>query len=430
MIVATIGFVALFALLALGLPLAVTMLLVGTVGFGVVVGWGPALSMVASSSFDVALNYNLTVLPLFILMGSFIHGSRLSGELYDAAYSFLGHFRGGLAMATVAACGGFSAVSGSSAATTATMGKVAMPAMRRFGYADSLATGSIASGGTLGILIPPSSAMIIYGILTETNIGKLFIAGIIPGLVTIGLYIVAIGIQTSIDPKLGPPGERTPWRQRLVSLRGTWGIMLLFALVMGGIIAGIYTATEAAAVGAVGSFLIALMRRSLTLASLIAILVDACKTTAVLMAVIVAAAVFTNFLDITGTPHHISDFLQSLDMTPMGILIVIICIYLVLGCFLEGMAMMLLTVPLFYPIVASLGFDLVYFGVLVIVVTELAMMTPPIGMNVFILKGTFPEIPVRTIYRGVIPFVGADIVRLILFLMFPAIIMLLPNMAG
>ncbi|MCK9512285.1 MAG: TRAP transporter large permease subunit [Pigmentiphaga sp.] len=272
--------------------------------------------------------------------------------------------------------------------------------------------------------------MIIYGILTETNIGKLFIAGIIPGLVTIGLYIVAIGIQTSIDPKLGPPGERTPWRQRLVSLRGTWGIMLLFALVMGGIIAGIYTATEAAAVGAVGSFLIALMRRSLTLSSLIAILVDACKTTAVLMAVIVAAAVFTNFLDITGTPHHISEFLQSLDMTPMGILIVIICIYLVLGCFLEGMAMMLLTVPLFYPIVASLGFDLVYFGVLVIVVTELAMMTPPIGMNVFILKGTFPEISVRTIYRGVIPFVGADIVRLILFLMFPAIIMLLPNMAG
>lgn len=421
-----IGFAIVFALLFLGAPIAFGMGLVGFAGFAWLTNWHAALAMLGQISYETTISDDLSVLPLFILMGSFINRAGLGQELYDCANAFLGHRRGGLAMATVAACGGFAAVSGSSMATAATMSKVAMPAMRRYGYADSLAAGSIAAGGTLGILIPPSVIMVLYGIMTSTDIGKLFIAGIVPGIIGIGFYIVAISTVTWINPKLGPPGERSSWRQRMVALSKIWGVLLLFIIVMGGIYLGLFTPTEAAGIGSGGAFLFAIARRKLTLRILFNVLVETARTSAMMFILLIGAIVFSNFINIAGLPGQLSSWLAALGAAPMLVMLCILAIYIVLGCLLESLSMILLTIPIFFPIVKSLGFDPIWFGVIIVVVVEIGMITPPIGLNVFVLKATLKDVPVTTIFRGVGYFIVADIVRLALFVLVPQIILFLP----
>lgn len=428
MVQTLIGFIAVFALLFLGAPIAFGMAVVGFFGFGYFMGWTPALAMVGQIAYETTISDELSVLPLFILMGSFINRAGLGQELYDCANAFLGHRRGGLAMATVAACGGFAAVSGSSMATAATMAKVAMPSMRRYGYADSLAAGSIAAGGTLGILIPPSVILVLYGIMTSTDIGRLFIAGIIPGLVGVALYMLAVATATAIDPSLGPRGERSDWGRRLQSLGKIWGVLLLFLIVMGGIYFGLFTPTEAAGIGSTGAFVFAIARRKLTLRILLEVLVETARTSAMMFILLIGAILFSNFINVAGLPDQLSKWVQAAGTAPIVVILGILGVYLVLGCLLESLSMMLLTVPIFFPIVKSLGYDPVWFGIIVVVVVEIGMITPPIGLNVFVLKATLRDVPVTTIFRGISLFILADIVRLAVFVLVPSIVLFLPSL--
>ncbi len=430
MIESLIGFGVLLLLIFFRVPLAVAMATVGVAGFGMLVNWNAALAMISQVAFDTGLAYGLSVVPLFILMGNFVTEAGLSNELYRASNAFLGHRRGGLAMATVVACGGFSAVCGSSMATAATMAKVAMPSMRQYGYADSLAAGCIAAGGTLDILIPPSVILVIYGIMTETDIGKLFAAGIAPGLLGILCYLGAVNVTTRLNPKAGPRGERTPWPERLEALLGVWGVIVLFVVVMGGIYGGIFTPTEAAGVGATGAFLFALAKGRLTVAKTFKILVGAATTTAMIFSVLIGAIMFANFVNIAGMPDALSEWAQQFQDNRFVVILMVVLIYLVLGCVLESLSMILLTVPVFYPMMQALGFDLIWFGIVVVVVTEISLITPPIGLNVFVLKAVLPDVSTGTIFKGVTPFWVADIVRLALIIMIPAIALFLPNLFG
>lgn len=361
-------------------------------------------------------------------MGNFVTRSGLSQELYNAAYTFLGHRRGGLAMSTVVACGGFSAICGSSLATSATMAKVALPPMRKFGYADSLATASIAAGGTLGILIPPSVILVIYGLLTESSIRELFAAGFLPGLLGIVLYMLAVRWVVMRNPASGPAGEKSTWQERIDAIKGIWGVLLLFTIVMGGIYAGVFTPTEAAGIGASGAFLIALFRRRLTLARTFEVLADTARTSAMLFAVIIGALIFSDFINRAGLPTWLLEFVQSLDVSPMVVILVILGIYILLGMVFESLSMLLLTVPVFYPLVQSLGFDLVWFGIVVVVVTEISLITPPVGMNVFVLSAVLKDVRTGTIFKGVTPFWCADIVRLALIVFVAQITLFLPQL--
>ncbi|WP_026381720.1 TRAP transporter large permease [Afifella pfennigii] len=423
-----IGLAALLLLVFLQIPVAIAMAIVGFVGFGLLVDWGPALSMSVDIAYRSGLNYSFSVLPLFILMGNFITRAGFSEELYTASYAFLGHRRGGLAMATIVACGGFSAVSGSSIATAATMSKVAMPSMRKYKYADSLAAGSVAAGGTLGILIPPSVIMIIYGLITESDIGKLFIAGIIPGILGILGYLAAVTVMTSVWPHLGAPGERVAWPDRLRALSKVWGILLIFGLVMGGIYGGVFTPTEAAGIGASGAFILAFLRGKLTWAVLYDVLVESGKTTALVFFIVIGALIFSNFINIAGLPEALSDTVSSLNASPWLVILALMGIYLVLGCVLESLSMVLLTVPTFFPVVIGLGFDPIWFGVIVVVVTELALITPPVGLNVFVINSLLPDVRVTTIFKGVLPFVVSDILRLATLVYVPWLVLVLPSM--
>ena len=361
-------------------------------------------------------------------MGNFVTRSGLSQELYNAAYTFLGHRRGGLAMSTVVACGGFSAICGSSLATSATMAKVALPPMRKFGYADSLATASIAAGGTLGILIPPSVILVIYGLLTETSIRELFAAGFIPGLLGVILYMLAVRWVVMRNPKSGPAGEKFTWAERMQALKGIWGVLLLFTIVMGGIYLGVFTPTEAAGIGAAGAFLIALLRGQLSLVKTFEVLSDTVRTSTMLFAVIIGALIFSDFINRAGLPVWLLEFVQSLDVSPMAVIVVILCIYIILGMVFESLSMLLLTVPVFYPLIDSLGFDLVWYGIVVVVVTEISLITPPVGMNVFVLSAVLKDIKTGTIFKGVTPFWCADIVRLALIVAFVPITLFLPDL--
>lgn len=434
---ALIGFAALLGLILLRVPIAFAMGLVGMIGFGFMVSWSASLAMISSVTYETGLAYGLSVVPLFILMGNFVTRAGLSDELYGAANAFLGHRKGGLAMATVVACGGFSAVCGSSLATAATMARVAMPPMRRFGYADSLATGSIAAGGTLGILIPPSVILVLYGIMTEQDIGKLFLAGILPGLLGVILYLAAVQYTIWRNPEFGPPGERLSWRDRLRALRGVWGVLLLFVIVMGGIYGGVFTPTEAAGIGASGAFLFALLRRRLTITTVYEILIQSVKTTAMIFSVLIGALMFSNFVNIADMPGAITSFVVEAQLSPIMVLMFIIAVYVVLGCILESLSMILLTVPVFYPLVSELAFPgvpadmvLIWFGIIVVVVTEISLITPPVGLNVFVLRGVLPDVPIGAIFKGVTPFWIADIVRLLLLVALPAISLLLPGLMG
>lgn len=429
MIESLVAFAVLILLVFLRLPLAFAMAVVGFFGFYYLTGnWVAAESMAARRIIDTAQDYGLSVIPLFILMGNFVSQAGLSDAVYRASNSFLGHRRGGQAMATIVACGGFSAICGSSLATAATMGRVAMPQMRRYGYADSLAAASIAAGGTLGILIPPSVMLVIYGILTETSIRELFAAGLLPGLLGIVLYLVAVQWVLWRNPSAGPGAERVGWRERLLSLRGVGDTLGLFVLVIGGIYVGVFTPTEAAGIGAMGAFVIALLRRRLTLRILASVLADTARTTAMLFAVLLSALIFANFINRAGLPDALLQLVTGWDLSPIGVLVLILGIYILLGCVFESMSMLLLTVPVFFPVVAGLGFDLVWFGILVVVVIEISLITPPVGMNVFVLRGVLPDIGTGTIFRGVTPFWVVDILRVVLLMLFPSIALLLPRL--
>ena len=423
-----IGFAFLLFLILSKVPIPMAMAVVGFIGFGEAINYHASLSMVAQVASEEGMNYGLSVVPLFILMGNFVTQSGLSHELYKSSYAFLGHKKGGLAMATIVACGGFSAVCGSSLATAATMSKVAMPSMRKFGYADSLATGSIAAGGTLGILIPPSVILVIYGLMTETDIGQLFAAGILPGLLGIFCYLCAVAAATKINPKIGPRGEKIPWPDRFRSLKGVWGVLLLFFIVMGGIYAGIFTPTEAAGIGATGAFFFTLFRKKLTLEILKKVLVDSASTTAMIFFLLIGSMIFANFVNVVGMPDALADFVLGWDVSPFVVVLILMLVYVLLGCILESMSMIVLTVPVFYPMIQALGFDLIWFGIVVVVVTEISLITPPVGLNVFVLKAVLADVKVSTIFKGVTPFWIADIVRLTLIVLFPAISLFLAHM--
>ena len=435
MTLSLVGFGVVLLLAFCGIPLGVSLLLVGVVGFAAARGGMfeidslvAGLSMAGQQVLDLSTNYGLSVLPLFVLMGTFIHRAQLSEELYDATNAFLGHFRGGLAMATVGACAGFAAVSGSSLATAATMSKVAMPPMRRFRYADSLAAGTIAAGGTLGILIPPSVPMVIYGILTETDIGKLFVAGVVPGVLLTVLYFGAIALAVRVRPEMGPPGDRLDWRRRLRALSRVWGVMVLFVLVLGGIYLGVFTPTEAAAIGAAGAMLFAWGRRKLGFEALAGALVDAARTTAMIFLVGFGALVFSNFINLAGLPEAMIEFISALDVPPLGVVVAMCVIYVLLGCVFDSLAMLLLTVPVFFPIVDQLGVDPIWFGIVVIVVVEIGLITPPIGMNVFMVKTVLRDVGIWTIFNGVWPFLAATLLGLALICAWPEIALFLPGL--
>lgn len=428
MTAALLGFGAIFLLALLRIPLAFAMGLVGLVGIGVTIGWAPAFASTAQVVYETGFAYTLSVIPLFILMGNFVARAGLAHELFHAAYTFIGHRRGGLAHATIAACAGFGAICGSSIATAATMSKVAYPSMKKLGYSDAMSTGVIAAGGTLGIMIPPSTIMVIYGIITETHIGKLFAAGVIPGILTALLMMVAVVLMTWHDPEHAPAGEKFSWKERLIALRGIWGVLVLVFVVLGGIYGGIFTATEGAGIGAMGAFLFALARGALSWAILRQVLVESARTTAMLFTLLIAATIFANFVNYTTMPNDLKDWITHLGLSPIMIVGAMMVIYVILGTVMEELTMVLLTIPLFFPIVVQLGFDPVWFGVLIVMVIQIGLISPPVGMNLFVINTLLPKVGLGTIFRGVWPMVLVLIITLVILLAFPNLSLWLPSM--
>jgi tripartite ATP-independent transporter DctM subunit len=424
---ALLGFAAMFALMALRVPIAFSMAAVGVAGIAIMRSVPAAFSSAATEIMDVA-SYTLSVVPLFVLMGNLVTRAGMSTELYQAAYAFIGHRRGGLAMSTVLACAGFGAISGSSIATAATMARVAMPEMRRFGYDKSFAAGTIAAGGTLGILIPPSVIMVIYGIMTEQSIGALFAAGVVPGIVATLFYLGTAWNCVRRNPALGPPGERTSWAGRLTALRHIWGVVLLFVIVMGGMYGGLFTPTEAAGVGAMGGFLFALGRGRLTPKILLEVLTESAQMTAMLFTILIGASIFANFVNFTSLPQDLQAFVSHFNVHPMMVVVAICFIYVILGTAMEELSMILLTVPIFFPLIVHLGLDPIWFGVLIVCVVEIGMISPPVGMNIFVISSLLPDVPTTGIWRGVMPFLFADILRLALLIAFPSITLWLPKL--
>ena len=425
----TLAFAVLFVLLALTVPIGFAMGLAGLWGMGMIIGWSSALALFGTTVYETTANYNLSIVPLFVLMGSVASRSGLSRELYQSFNAWFGAFRGGLALATIGACGAFAAICGSSVATAATMSQVALPEMKKYNYADSLATGSVAAGGIIGILIPPSVVLVLYGILTETSIGDLFIAGFIPGILTVVGFMLVVSIITRIWPHLGAGGERKSFSEKMSALGKTWAILFLFLLVIGGIYLGVFTPTEAAGVGATFAFVISAMRRRLSMKNAKEALLETVQTSAMIFAILIGAITLNNLMVFSGIAAAMSSFVGGLDMPPMIIMAIILLMYLVMGAFLDALAMILLTVPIFFPVVVSLGFDPVWFGVIVVMVVELGLITPPIGMNVFVIKGMAPHVKLSTIYTGVMAFVLAQIALIVAVFLIPDIALWLPETA-
>lgn len=429
MTTALIGFAVLLALCFFGFRVGYATLLVGLVGFATQRGWEAAFAMTGQQVIEDAMNYNLSVIPLFILMGVFIYRAEISRDLYDAAYAGLGRFRGGLALSTVVACAGFSAVCGSSLATAATMTKVAMPPMRKYGYADSLASGTIAAGGTLGIMIPPSVPLVIYAVVAEQDIGELFIAGVLPGILLVSLFMGAVAITVRFKPDAGPAGDPLSEEDKKRAFRAVWPIIGLFVLVLGGIYGRIFTPTEASGIGAFGAAVIAVMRGHLrTPREWINVLGEAAKTTASLFIVIFGALVFAQFINLSGMPYDLVFFVEDMNLSPLGLVIAIAIIAVLMGMIFESIGILLLLVPVFLPTLIQADVDMVWFGIVVVLVTELGLITPPIGMNVFVVKSVMPNIRLGDIFRGVAPFIVADIFALVLVLLIPAIATTLPGL--
>lgn len=427
MLLGAIGFVMLWAMIILMVPIGVARWLIGVGGAALILGLEPTLDTSTIRGAGFLANLNLAVLPLFIMMGSFAAAAGLSGDMFRLAQTTLGGRRGGLAMAAIGGCAGFGAVTGSSLATAATIGRVALPEMESRGYAQNLAAGSVAAGGVLGQLIPPSNALIIFAVLTGASIGQLFIAAIIPAALTTLMYLGTLSVYVRMRPDSAPSTERkAPWAQKWNALKGSWGVLVLFGGVMGGIYGGIFTATEAAAVGAGAAFVFALVRRRLREGAFWRVMGETAANTVLIYLLIFGAVAFSLFIGVSELPIWLVENAQSLDAPPLLILLCILVIYLLLGSILDPVTIMLLTVPVVAPLVQSLGYDLVWWGILTVAVVEVGQITPPLGMNVFVIRGVAPHIPLTTIFRGIIPFFCADIVRIALLLLFPIITLWLP----
>jgi tripartite ATP-independent transporter DctM subunit len=422
-----VGFAAFLILAFLRVPMAFSMGIVGFAGVAYMLSFNAAAAMIGQITYETGMSYTLSVIPLFILMGNFVVRARLSDELYHATYCFLGHLRGGLAISTVIACAGFGAICGSSIATAATFTKVSYPSMRRYRYSDELAAGSIAAGGTLGILIPPSVIMVIYGIMTETSIGKLFIAGIVPGLIATLLLCLAVAWITRRDPAAGPPAEPSSWAERLAALKYVWPVLALFVLVIGGIYVGAFTATEGAGIGAGGAFLFALARRALSWRVLLDILVESARTTSMLFMILIGALMFASFVNYTTMPADLKSFVSLFQGVPVLVVIAICAIYVILGTAMEELSMILLTVPLFFPVVTSLGYDPIWFGIVVVIVVQIGLISPPVGMNIFVVKNLLRHLSITTVFRGVTPFTVALVALLALVVALPGLATWLPG---
>ena len=422
-----VGLFALFALLFLRVPVAMAMLVVGFIGTVVMNGYSAALSALGTEAFEISVTLPLTVIPLFVLMGNLAGVSGMSRDLFNAAYRWVGHWRGGLASATIVGCAGFAALSGSSIASAVTMGRVALPEMKRFKYGDSLATGAVAAGGTLGILIPPSTGLIIYAILTEESIGRLFMAGIIPGILLTCLFLIAIAIVTRLKPELGPVGPISTMKEKWESLRRSITIVGIVIATIGGIYLGIFTPVEAAGVGAILTFLVALFRKSLDKEKITFVILQSLQTTATVFMILIGAHVFIPFMALTHLPADMVSFLINLDVGKTGIIILIIAAYIFLGTFLEGIAMLVLTLPVVFEVVTQLEMSPIWFGIVVVIVVEMGLISPPVGVNVFVVKSVAQEVPMGTIFRGIWPFWFAMGICLIILVAFPGIATFLPD---
>jgi len=422
-----VGFAGLFVLLALRMPIGIAMMLVGFAGIAVLNNLDAALHTLGSFPYAYSSVYELSVIPLFVLMGNFAAASGMGRDLYAAAYAWIGHRRGGLASATILACAGFAALSGSSVASAVTMGRVALPEMRRYNYDARLATGAVASGGTLGILIPPSTALIVYALLTEQSIGQLFLAGFLPGLLLTLLFVVTVALVTSVRPEFGPPSEAMPMRARLAALWHSGALLLIVLVVIGGIYLGVFTVTEAAAIGAFLAMLHALWRRRLTLPVLSEALLQTVRTTAMVFLILIGAHVFAPFLAMTRIPTDLAAVLVEFAIPPVAVLGIILAAFIVLGMFLEGFAMLVLTIPIVFPIVTALGFDPIWFGIVMVVVLEMGLISPPVGINVFVVKGVAEDVPMGKIFAGILPFWIAMLVCVLILIAFPQIALFLPT---
>lgn len=428
--VALAGFVSLFALMLLRVPVGMAMGLVGVAGYSYIVGVGPAMKLIGQTSMRTVTDYTFGVIPMFMLMGAFVTISGVSNELFRAANSFVGHLRGGLGVATVVACGGFAAICGSSVATAATFAGVAYPEMRRYGYPKSFSTGVIAAGGTLGAMLPPSTVLAVYAIITQQDIGKLFMAGILPGLLAITMYVITIAILVKLKPGLLPAGEFKPWKERFKGLKDVWAPLVLFAFVIGGLYGGLFTPTEAGGMGAGGAFLLGVLRGKLSRAQIREALLQATRTSAAVFTVLIGALLFGYFLTITQTPQRLTEFLTGMGLGRYGVLALIMVMYLVLGCLMDAMAMIILTVPIIFPVITGLGFDPIWFGIIIVMTVELGLIHPPVGMNVFVIKSVVKDVSFTTIFKGVIPFVITDLIRLLILIAFPVIALYLPQRMG
>src|SRR5215469_5654745 len=425
--VAIIGFLVLFVLMLLRVPVGMAMGLVGVTGFGYIVGGAPTLKMIGQTSMRTVTDYTFGVIPMFLLMGAFVTVSGMSRELFRAANTWLGHLRGGLGFATILACGGFAAISGSSVATAATFSTVAYPEMRRYNYPQSFACGVVAAGGSLGAMLPPSTVLAVYGIITEQDIGKLFVAGILPGLLAICMYITTIVLMGWLRPGFLPSGTRASWKERLESMREVWAMLLLFVFVIGGLYGGLFTPTEAGGVGATGALLIGVIRGKLTHTEIRRSLLQAVRTAAAVLTVLIGALLFGYFLTVTQTPQKVTEFLTGLGLGRYGVLALIMVMYIVLGCLMDALAMIILTIPIIFPVIIQLGFDPIWFGVIIVMTVELGLIHPPVGMNVFVIKSVIPEVSFSTIFAGVLPFIITDIIRLIILIAFPILALWLPS---
>lgn len=423
-----IGIIVLVLLLYSKMPVGFAMGFLGLMGFSYVVNFEAGFNLLVRDVWDVFSSYNLTVIPLFVFMGQIAFHAGISRRLYDSAYVLFGHRRGGLAMATVGACAGFSAICGSTNATAATMATVTLPEMKRYGYDMSLATGTVAAAGSLGILIPPSVIFIVYGILTEQSIGKLFAAGILPGILLCFLFLMTIYLRVMINPFLAPPGPKTSFKEKFRSFAGVVETLILFALVMGGIFFGIFTPTEAAATGAFLTILIAVFRKQLTWHGFVQSLADTTKISCMIMVIVTGAVIFGHFMAITRVPYELAEWVSSLPLPSHAVMGVIILVYLFGGCFMDALAMIMLTIPIFFPVVQTLGFDPIWFGVVIVLITEMGVITPPVGVNVYVVYGVAKDVPLENIFRGVFPMLLALLLCNLILLLFPQIALFLPSL--
>jgi C4-dicarboxylate transporter DctM subunit len=422
-----IGFVVLVALMFLRIPVGFVMAIVGFTGFGLLVSWDASLNLLARDFFSIFSSYNLTVIPLFVLMGQLAFHSGISSRLFNAAHKFFGHLPGGLAIATIGACAGFSAICGSTSATAATMASVALPEMKKYNYDPALATGVVAAGGSLGILIPPSTIFIIYGIMTEQSVGKLFMAGVLPGILLSLLFVATVLIWTRLQPGLCERAPKATFREKISSLAGVIETFILFVLVMGGLFIGLFTPTEAAAIGAAGTLIIALIGRNLSWRGFVQSLQETTRISCMILVIVAGATVFGHFLAVTSIPTEIGDWVSELKLHRYIIMGLIIFIYLAMGCLMDSLAMIMLTIPIFYPVVTALGFDPIWFGVIIVVVTEMGVITPPVGINVYVVAGVARDIPLPVIFRGAMHLLMAQLVTAILLILFPQIALFLPH---